>query len=204
MQLNNQEHYEDLKTRFMEIFFQRVSSKIIHFSFQTTIAFSNFIGQFLILYFCPFFFDYSVMSQTWTLNFVKIVIFRPFSTIVTCRISRKRKYQNKTNNILQIILFCFVHQIILIASISFSLDPNQGVGNSFKALITKPLHSQKRNQMELKITFILIPKKFNILIKNKTKKVDFYGMKLSPSFHLHKCFVGLKKNSKNLEEDLNC
>ncbi|RNA34319.1 hypothetical protein BpHYR1_000166 [Brachionus plicatilis] len=51
--------------------------------YQTTIAFFNFIGQFL-----PFF-DYSDMSLTWTLNFVKIVIFRPFSTIVACRISRK-------------------------------------------------------------------------------------------------------------------
>ncbi|RMZ97764.1 hypothetical protein BpHYR1_033242 [Brachionus plicatilis] len=42
-------HVKDLKTGFVEIVCQR------------TIAFFNFIGQFLILYSCPFF-DYSDMS----------------------------------------------------------------------------------------------------------------------------------------------
>ncbi|RNA17777.1 hypothetical protein BpHYR1_036893 [Brachionus plicatilis] len=56
-------HVKDAKTGFLEIVFQRVSNKIIHFIVQTTIAFFNFIGQFL-----PFF-DSSDMSLTWTLNF---------------------------------------------------------------------------------------------------------------------------------------
>ncbi|RNA13269.1 hypothetical protein BpHYR1_038013 [Brachionus plicatilis] len=69
-----------------------ISEKDACFSFERRFldeSFFNFIGQFLILYSCPFF-DYSDMSLTWTQNFVKIVIFWPFSTIVTCRISRKR------------------------------------------------------------------------------------------------------------------
>ncbi|RMZ96391.1 hypothetical protein BpHYR1_031455 [Brachionus plicatilis] len=48
-------HVKDVKTGFVEIVFQRVSNKIIHFIFQTTIAFFNFIGQFLA------FFDFSDM-----------------------------------------------------------------------------------------------------------------------------------------------
>ncbi|RNA18173.1 hypothetical protein BpHYR1_028331 [Brachionus plicatilis] len=61
-------HVKDAKTGFVEILFQRVSNKIIHFIVQTTIAFFNLIGQFLVFYSCPFF-DYSDMSLTWTLNF---------------------------------------------------------------------------------------------------------------------------------------
>ncbi|RNA21963.1 hypothetical protein BpHYR1_003919 [Brachionus plicatilis] len=64
-------HVKEVKTEFVEIVCQRVSNKIIHFIVQNP------------------FFDYSDMSLTWTLNFVKIVIFWPFSTIVTCRINRK-------------------------------------------------------------------------------------------------------------------
>ncbi|RNA03211.1 hypothetical protein BpHYR1_031121, partial [Brachionus plicatilis] len=44
-------HVKDVKTGFVEIVFQRVSNKIIHFIVQT-----------------PFFY-YSDMSLTWTLNF---------------------------------------------------------------------------------------------------------------------------------------
>ncbi|RNA39746.1 hypothetical protein BpHYR1_018810 [Brachionus plicatilis] len=54
-------HVKDVKTGFVEIVFQRVSNKIIHFIDQTV----NF----------------------W------FFILAPFSTIVTCRISRKRKPQ---------------------------------------------------------------------------------------------------------------
>ncbi|RNA36057.1 hypothetical protein BpHYR1_052707 [Brachionus plicatilis] len=55
-------HVKDVKTGFVEIVCQRVSNKIIHFIVQTTIAFFNFIGQFLILYSCAFF-DHSDMSH---------------------------------------------------------------------------------------------------------------------------------------------
>ncbi|RNA18487.1 hypothetical protein BpHYR1_022552 [Brachionus plicatilis] len=54
-------HVKDVKTGFVEIVYQRVLNKIIHFIVQTIIAFFNFVGQFLILYSCPFF-DYSDMS----------------------------------------------------------------------------------------------------------------------------------------------
>ncbi|RNA06726.1 hypothetical protein BpHYR1_018161 [Brachionus plicatilis] len=47
-------HVKDVKTGFVEIVYQRVSNKIIHFIVQNTIAFFNFIGEFLILYSCLF------------------------------------------------------------------------------------------------------------------------------------------------------